>query len=152
MDTSKTYIKMCEKAEEIQKVWHETKGDFYARYNTGKSAKPISVRCDVYISVHNKGRRIIYYQGERPRIPIWLPRQDQLQEMLPTPAQEFPNGTEGSEEKQHIIFLLSAPYKMFINNYYPEKYLDNFTSMEQLWLAFVMLKCFGKKWDGMNWE
>ena len=55
MDTSETYVKMCEKAEEIQ-----------------KNANDISVLSDKFPDVNS-----FWAKGN-----IWLPRQDQLQEMV----------------------------------------------------------------------
>ena len=64
MDTSKTYIKMCDKAEEIQQTWHWQEGDFYAvdRVET----------YDLYVVTTPSPKGV----------NIWLPRQDQLQAML----------------------------------------------------------------------
>lgn len=137
MDTTETYIKMCQKAEEIQAKWHKLKGDYYARYNTGKSAKPTSIRCDVFVSVRDRHREVIYYQGDNRRIPIWLPRQDQLQEML-----------------ESNLWVKTLAFEFFLRKegkYDINKYPYQFTSMEQLWLAFVMKKKFGKVWDNGDW-
>ena len=78
---------------------------------------------------------------------IWLPRQDQLQEMVPEYSHfglvgafydfvfcpQNPDRTKGDEAK------------------YVKDYPKQFTSMEQLWLAFVMKEKFNKRWDGEMW-
>jgi len=61
---------------------------------------------------------------------IWLPRQDQLQEMV-----------EGT-----IYEKLGKLYREIVAmDFYP------CDSAEQLWLAFVMREKYGKVWDGEKW-
>ena len=68
MDTSEQYIKMCEKAEEIQKEHCLANGDFEVRlkYNRGQ------------VEVHHHREITAHY---KPDNHLWLPRQDQLQEV-----------------------------------------------------------------------
>lgn len=127
MDTSETYIKMCKKAEKIQ--GHSPgAGDYY-----------ISGYGDLVIlpmEKHIKGfctYECLYLIGEEDE--VWLPRQDQLQEMLGKPLPELSAEFNAWE---------SSPY--FLNR---RSWV--FSSMEQLWLAFVMLERFGKIWDGEDW-
>ena len=66
------------------------------------------------------------------REDVWLPRQDQLQEMM-------------NESK----FILIERFYKFVNDNIPfcrEK------SMEQLWLVFVMKEKFNKMWNGKQWN
>ena len=73
---------------------------------------------------------------------IWLPTQAQLQDMI----------GEGFIEKYGLKGFIS-----FFGDFADEsEYMDNgndkrFTSMEQLWLAFVMKEKFNKIWDGEEW-
>jgi len=62
MDTSEIYIKMCEKAGEIQRLHFgtEEENDFYW--------------CSIRATTLEEGKKIGY--------AIWLPRQDQLQKMV----------------------------------------------------------------------
>ena len=62
---------------------------------------------------------------------IWLPTQPQLQEIV---RQPFEND-----------YALTCRFKDFIPGH-PE------SSMEVLWLAFVMQEKFGKWWIGDKWE
>ena len=64
----------------------------------------------------------------------WLPRQDQLQEMVNW--EKIFIVREGKEYQQRSLgdILLRA------------------NSMEQLWLAFVMKEKFNKEWDGKEWK
>ena len=132
MDNSETYIKMSEKAEEIQTsktVWE--RGDWY--YSEGYGIEVIPVNSVEY--------------AQRPNF-IWLPRQDQLQEMLP----EYSHfGLLGA----FYDFVFCPPDEdriMGDEAKYVEEYPKQFTSMEQLWLAFVMKEKFNKVWDGETWR
>ena len=124
MDASKERILMCEKAEEIQKEWSPQNGDFFF---TNK----------VYVWG--------YYECKKG---IWLPRQDQLQEMM----------KENNIEKLHMKF------NSFLYQEYNKLRLMKgqstcsditpfiiFTTMEQLWLAFVMKEKYNKIWNGKDW-
>ena len=63
-----------------------------------------------------------------------LERQDQLQEMV----------------MDGCMYTLLDDLDSFIQlGHHDEKGL--FSSMEQLWLAFVMKEKYGKAWDGENW-
>ena len=131
MDTSETYIKMCEKAEEIHTE---------------------SLSEDSYCVVMSGGQTI--YEGllSSHKYPfhsptavkvITLPRQDQLQEILDEP----------------LDILLTGFYDFCGGSYYPTpsgagfyvETVKRFTSMEQLWLAFLMSERYQKEWDGVNW-
>lgn len=123
MDTSETYIKMCEKAEEIQALFQYKRLDFYFRNDRDKRRKRLSVS-------QGHGRRI--------QAVLWMPCQDQLQEMV------------GGLEAGFI------DWAGWLKNIYPcEKYpnaaLYAFDSYEQLWLAFVMKELHNKVWNGEDW-
>ena len=120
MDTSKEYIKMCEGAEEIQTI--------KCLYDLGQ------------IGIKVVGADWFYLYDTDTSFPkiIWLPRQDQLQEMV-----------EGEPLQQLYRFneWLTDCAKE------PENYHHNFeNSMEQLWLAFVMKEKYQKTWDGEKWQ
>lgn len=111
MDTSKKYIKMCEKATKIQSG--SQFGHVKFNYFAGQSLR-------------------IYYGGidTIETHYIWLPRQDQLQEMLPN----------------YDLDSLEVKFHLWLNdiNYSSNSELKSF---EQLWLAFVMKEKFNKYWD-----
>ncbi len=102
MDTSKEYILMCEKAEEIQKFYPNDK-------------------------ISN------FFSGNK--LEIWLPRQDQLQEMI---VKAYGNC------RWHKVF------SSFLN-WYGDVNIVQIESMEQLWLAFVMKEKYQKTWSGKDW-
>ncbi len=131
MDTSKEYIKMCERAEEIQKNWRPTVED------------------DVYIPLFETVSFIkneVFYKGYfiwgfptqmTKEDLIWLPRQDQLQEMI--------------QEKYEM--KLAGNYQMLYHLlHFADLHKFDDWSMEQLWLAFVMKEKYKKVWNGEKWE
>ena len=128
MDTSKKYIKMCD-CPEIQEYRKKPKsfqvGDFMANYYLGEKSKAILDEVLVFeITHHIKNRMLV----------VWLPRQDQIQEMLPE------NNCKCS---CCLIFHL---------NKFVEDNIDGFAdggidSIEQYWLAFLMWENYQKVWD-----
>jgi len=70
-------------------------------------------------------------------IVIWLPTQAQLQGMV------------YREDAQHLLLdFYNSVGALFDER---EKYWLQFTSMEALWLAFVMHELYKKKWTGKEW-
>ncbi len=131
MDTSETYIKMCESAEEIQEQKENiAKGDYWCW-----SSYP----GQTYWKTDNyplpKIRSTKHHTAER----IWLPRQDQLQEMV----------------KRYSLAELCCDFEVFATSRYQDTENTTaflFTSMEQLWLAFVMKEKHNKVWGGEGWN
>ena len=129
MDTSETYVKMCD-CPEIQKQKPEgSQGEFI--YCEGKAYQEMD---------------------DRPLTPfIWLPRQDQLQEMLGA----------ASTARLWLAFseFMNPPPPVIGKNWRgKEKYSELswcptvfFSTWEQLWLAFVMKKKHNKVWNGERW-
>jgi len=115
MDTSETYIKMCREAREIQESWECEIGDWYIN-------RTICVVCD----------------HDPTDDSIWLPRQDQLQEMVGVKKLTW----------GWIPFLRFCVTGDWTIN----KYSLLFESMEQLWLAFVMKEKYNKTWNGETWN
>ena len=122
MDNSETYIKMCEKAVEIQGVQKEFPLPVGGYYTDGET---LFCGCDI----HSVG---IDYETEEF---IWLPRQDQLQEMIK-------KGNETAHELNARLYRFSSKNSSILTINY---------SMEQLWLAFVMKEKFNKTWNGEEW-
>ena len=106
MDTSEAYIKMCD-CPEIQEPWNQAGHDFTHR---------------------RPGRQ--YKHGTM----LWLPRQDQLQEMF-----------------GDTLYFLSLHFACFVDGLNGGSSLRPFTSYEQLWLAFVMKEKHSKTWNGQEW-
>jgi hypothetical protein len=120
MDFSPEYTEMCEKAKEVQDAYTESEfWDFF------------------YDSIDEKVKQCDDFKGGF----VWLPRQDQLQGMLP---------------KTSPLEMLDDIYYCFVcceeNQFDLREYCKRFTSMEQLWLGFVMWKLFSKVWSEHNWK
>lgn len=134
MDTSKKYIKMCSKAKEIQELWKPRAGDF----NFKNGEVDIGIY-GMYVDITQSGR------------PIWLPRQDQLQDLIKEDYRSVPN-------KKYISFRgMSEYFYKFVDENQLQMIDKNGNktcvceSMEQLWLAFVMREKYNKIWNGRDW-
>ena len=140
MDTSETWKKMCAKAEEVQ-----------AKRPSGTDEH------DYFWSpVHGNGLDL-----ERA---VWLPRQDQLQEMVKIDnLEEFLReivwsmlSSGGNGEGWYFGLPDWAKtdgwkIKEGKREYSVLNKKLQFTSMEQLWLAFHMKSEHNKTWDGDKW-
>jgi len=121
MDTSPEYVKMCSKATEIQE---------YRPPWPPESSRPLVVSpsgdwwaCAI--------------MGEM--VPIWLPRQDQLQEMMNTVFWElrrYLSGHRLDENKPYEFECLLAGKEIFEG-----------ASAEQVCLQGVMQEKYGKVWS-----
>ena len=133
MDTTPEYIEMCRKAVEIQEAWKPVAGDFTLSHRDGvKPLESITIGLAELTPFGSNGSRI--------RADMtWLPRQDQLQGMFL------------SSEHQHILGLNDYFNRYWANNEYLEMFEGN-EHLEPFWLAFVMDKKYGKKWDGAEWK
>ena len=145
MDTSKTRIKMCEKAEEIQRKWSPSDWDWVYCRNEGCVVVLSGYSTDGgYYGHETPSKKIDYYTGscddisqkDYKKYHIWLPHQNQLQEMA------FSEDTG----VQTITTALEQFSKSEIGSA-----ISILGSMEQLWLAFVMKEKYDKVWDGSNW-
>jgi len=134
MDFTKRYIKQCEKAKELQeykrqKGWKtgdwcydEYRGDLW-RIEPSIWLICGGLKCN--IGLHNTE----YWDTPSPSA-IWLPTQDQLQEIVEILA-----------DRDFINRYMSY----FANRVY--FHTDDPTSWEQFWLAYVMWELYGKVWD-----
>ena len=126
MDKSSAYIKMCESAKVIQKQWKPDFGDFFVSMSLGLTSACQSITSDLE-------KKASYLKTIKA---VWLPRQDQLQEM--------------------VIEKYATPWDLaiaFSNVLMDDKtsYFDNFDSMEKLWLVFIMREKYKKKWREGAW-
>jgi hypothetical protein len=119
MDISDEYIKMCEKAEEVQKEWKPTNNDYQHRI-------PNKITKEDYNN-HKINLTKKYH--------IWLPRQDQIQEMM-------------NFKTYQVGWFSGWVHDLDYNN--KEKW-QQFDTMEKLWLAFYMEEKYGKVWNGDEW-
>lgn len=142
MDTSEQYIKMCEKAEEIQKLCS------LEELTTSPNPEPyITTHLDSYFYINHPWRDTWTYKV------IWLPRQDQLQDMV---GQYYAEQDEMVFSSHYIkVAFLDFATWMGIQ-YRPKPFVcvptNCFDSGGQLWLAFVMQEKYNKIWDGEDWS
>lgn len=112
MDTSQQYVDMCRKAVEIQ----------------DREIPTIGVLGDPRVLLLGENTWWFDRKGL-----IFLPRQDQLQDMV------------GNFE-----LCMSLAYEL--GDGCSEGYSLDFSSFEQLWLGIVMHEKYGKTWTGSDWE
>lgn len=137
MDTSETYIKMCEKAIDIQDGWNMSKGDTFVHYLEGDiSDKDLNPLYEYYF-YNSFGVKGINYGG----CLVWLPRQDQLQGLMGESS-----SLDLMDNFYYLFICLSG-----INGFDFREYCKQFSSMEQLWLAFIMQEKYGKTWNKEDW-
>jgi len=151
MDTSETYIKMCEKAEEIQakRIIGEPyeEGDCWA-YLLKRSKRKYDMWIKSWVGLEHSDE---YGIEIRKSNHIWLPRQDDLQKMVSI---------------KDSYSLTSPPHKLVqaFRNFCLKTYgyswgdvteeseeTKMLTSMNQLWLAFVMKELHSKEWANSEW-
>ena len=123
MDTSQKYIEMCKDAQEIQARWS---------VYTGKVG-------DVYAGLHpgcDEWKISILTRPESDVVCVWLPRQDQLQQL---------NKVSGFHSLSQVVAQIESIQEHV-------RYWCKFFSQEQFWLAWLMYSEYGKVWDGSEWH
>ncbi|MDD5722635.1 MAG: hypothetical protein PHY29_02720 [Syntrophales bacterium] len=167
MDTTPEYIKMSEKAWEIQVAWEPTYGDCiilkpqsvkYLNEIDVPTGKPVFLGICAYIldkdSRYCGDTDILLYDGydESEGILkgncIWLPSQDRLQEIvLPYIEQRVEKSCAGWRLAKEFVETMGS---LVWGREWMNIKIDP-GSMEQLWLAFVMKEKYGKTWNGEEW-
>ena len=141
MDTSKEYIEMCRKAPEIQELWKPEVGDIAKMwlYRTKFIGCVINIHSG-FVDLEQG------YGNQTKKELIWLPRQDQLQDIIGI-------GEHADEiTKCRCLDCVILDFYKFWRDRDPiNDGTALLTSMEQLWLAFVMHEKYRKKWDGEEW-
>lgn len=131
MDKTEQFIKMAD-CPEIQEQKPKG-GNEISCYIT-------SLPLHVHISKYGD-----YWEGSKHL--IWLPRQDQIQEMMRADKEDkFSNWLLKLEEFTHII----QPWDIPIDKS-GLKTIGWLETWEQLWLAFYMWGKHKKIWDGEKW-
>lgn len=124
MDASKEYIKMCEKAVEIQALKPTEFGWIMSNRKTGFCYTDEDNVFTSHEHICNSSGEIIAHE-----FGTWLPRQDQLQEMC------------GCVECD-----LQSFEWFYYNNHYEGG------TWEKFWVCFVMYKLHNKTWNGEDWQ
>ena len=138
MDKSAEYISMCENSTEVQQQWKPKHGDVYV--------DPAG-RMTCWISNVDNGKKVkggfgIQSGNGVVRLTkyVWLPRLNQLIEMAQTPGKRYELTT------QDFFDWVKTPYQSS-----PDRPNQLFSSLEQLWLAYIMKQKFGSLWNGSKW-
>ena len=126
MDKSSHYINMCESAKVIQKQWKPDFGNFFVSMSSGQTSQCLTV-------VSELEKKVSYLKSIKA---VWLPRQDQLQEMV---IEKYATPWDLAIAFSNVLMADNASY------------FDAFDSMEKLWLAFIMFEKHKKKWKDGEW-
>ena len=154
MDTSKQFIAMCDCKEVQDNKPHAFDDDnsFYVHYE-------INLKCPDCGCQFYQGEKYCPYDRKKlveetvavfEKIEddsIWLPRQDQIQEMI----EIQPNCWWTGYDRPHAL-LNQFIYGIGTDDGFPDEYYVEFRSMEQIWLAFYMQEKHNKVWDGTEWK
>ena len=138
MDKSGEYIDLCRGAREIQGLWKQRHGDFYANPCNeiscwlDQSDQRSTMRKGFSVCARGKVIQLVHF--------VWLPRLDQLIEMAQIHGRHYDSVT--------LDF-----FNWTKTGYGRDKTLPKalFSSLEQTWLAFLMQQKFNKIWDGCTW-
>ena len=150
MDDSKQYIEMCEKAVEIQQLRGRLKWEAWDYVYASDDGDPEVLVVSGYCT--DSGFYGLEAGSEEwpedecvPKGAIWLPRQDQLQEMVGVKTVgEFENFASGNYMMgwdDGSAWLRLDGYRCDYDSY----------SLEQFWLCVVMKEKYNKVWNGEDW-
>ncbi|MEW6002457.1 MAG: hypothetical protein AB1638_07415 [Nitrospirota bacterium] len=134
MDNSPEFLNMCMKAEEIQKTWEPRDSDFYIAMKKSRRLRPVK------ISILNDWETRNHIIEHRDLF-IWIPRLDQLQEIVDWKNWECRIRKKDKLE-MHYISISGKQNSGIVTG----------KSMEQLWIAFVMKEKYEKVWDSKKEE
>lgn len=123
MDRSEEYVNMCRAANEIQSGHKYNSGDFYMGCPYEDGYYSVSGKISTYGS---------YDEFNMVLGDVWIPRQDQLQEMSGKPWFTYDHTC-----RLLIIDILQASCRDY--------------SKEQVGLMLVMFEQYHKKWIGEEW-
>jgi len=152
VDLSKEYIKMCD-CPEIQDEWEPTRGDNYILGDAMPNNKHFAVI--VLGCCWEKCSGCRYEVEDLKAECIWLPRQDQLQEMVWKGEDVTPWVKIGL---LYNFLNWKSPHREYDKEMKHFDYISTVkSSMEQLWLAFVMWELHSKQWltmeeNGSAWK
>ncbi len=154
------YIKQCEQAQgDLETVpelgsWYWIK-NIPDRFKVGNECKGLLVATTpiswhiIVPSRYDKGEvALVFDNWNHNSTFIWLPTQAQLQKMVKPDCKEWWTQLIAEFWVFNNMCEYLEPFKTMDEKV---KYLSHFTSMEELWLAYVMKKKYGKVWDGETW-
>lgn len=138
MDTSEKYILKCGEAKEIQKLWKPLAGDFVTCDNPEDRRVVIITTGEIDLKKNPDFLDVIFpfsygnnSDYKRKDKMIWIPRQDQLQELI-----------KRSDMTKALHQIYEAAEFLWFKN--------KSGTMEQLWLAFIMKEKYNKIWNDVK--
>ena len=133
----KNFIKMCEKAGEIQREWKPKIGDRIIQKN---------LKTDMVFYVNEKNIDYDYCTKYTKDEYIYLPTQEQLQKIGMTLE-----SLKGRVMKP--FWELLDQFSYFLWDDETRKYASEFESLNELWLAFIIKEKYYKLWSiaGQRW-
>ena len=143
------FIKQCEQAEEIQKTWKPTIGDY--SFNDGIFIIS-KIQSDMTTKMYrlddiNNFLSVFEMENILQDNFIWLPTQERLQEMLHNYYQNNNSNAKGLEWGDSINeYMLNQLLNFEKDN------REIVYNLNSLWLAFVMHELYNKVWTGEKWE
>ena len=129
------YIKMCG-CEEIQGQRTAETWEYGDAYTTVFRDLPYQGRVSWVYPINDAWADVPDYEKHRTEC-IWLPTQEDLQGMVL-------GGYKPIE--------LAERFGGWLLSVYGWDYREQFTSMNQLWLAFMMKECHNKEWVNDEWR
>ena len=140
MDKSSEYMDMCARAAPLQRAWVKTRGDVYTTDLKTTCCwlpeRPAVEECRGDYGIRRCGEDLVHIVRM-----IWLPRLDQLMDLAQRPPLAF---DRISQAFFNWCDIPRPPWKA------PK---HRFQSLEQMWLAFVMLSKHGMQWeDAEGWR
>lgn len=148
MDTSRKYIEMCSKAVEVQEIKKEEQyflnGDIVYYVNVDivhVEGSIIGSRPDDKFELSNTPAHD--YELSRP---VWLPKQDQLQEIIKTSVTK-----KVMPDADNEVLAVDDLRILRVFYIYTAKFanipVNTELTLEQMWLMFLMQVVYDKKWD-----
>lgn len=136
-DNSETYRRMCATAG---LPWEPRVGD-----RTSDGVLCIVDNENLMVAIWHKDTGLCWYESKR-LIPLFSI--EQLLKMLPEGKNDDREHKRRSHRFTKFVFPSMSPTISYAEQL---NYIDRFTSVQQLWLAFVMYELHGKKWNGEGW-
>jgi hypothetical protein len=128
-------IEMFSKATDIQEMWQPDVGDWFIFDRNDFLLPVVCVKSPTIIYTETPIDRYVQKRDRKWDIIIWIPSQEQMQNMV-----------EPAASKVHNIDIVHLYYPR-MSGWTP----DVFPSMRLLWLAFVMWRIFDKVWYANEW-
>jgi len=144
---TKNYIRMCEKAKQIQKLWIPGLGDICINKTDNEEVMIVASRGKiadkeykfVYLGIGGREQRDYWHKKDQL---IWLPTQGQLQEMIN--IREYWFSIMFKEGKFIFTYLYD------INNKNYQSFKGN--SIKECLLKLIMKEKYNKIWTGNDWQ